>query len=65
MYPSCLQTSQPKNLENPKNPILFYWDYWDCVGLFSCSLGTISGANNTHTHTHAHAHVHAHTQDFV
>ena len=22
--PSCHQTSQPKNLENPKKPILFY-----------------------------------------
>ena len=28
-----------------KNPILLYCVYWDCVGLFSCSLGTISGTN--------------------
>ena len=28
-----------------ENPILLYCDYWDCVGLFSCSLGTISGTN--------------------
>ena len=37
--------STKKNLENPKSPILLYWDYWDCVGLFSCSLGTIFGTN--------------------
>ena len=43
--PSCLQTTQPRNLKNPKNSILLYWDYWDCVGLFSCSLGTIFGTN--------------------
>ena len=43
---SLLSSKCPtKNHENPKNLILLYCDYWDCVGLFSCSLGTISSTN--------------------
>ena len=49
VFPIVFKLLNQKNLENPKNPILIYWDYWDCVGLFSCSLGTISRTNRTNT----------------
>ena len=31
--------------QNPKKPILLNFVLWDCVGLFFCSLRTISGTN--------------------
>ena len=31
--------------QNPKKPILLDFILWDCVGLFFCSLRTISGTN--------------------
>ena len=31
--------------QNPIIPILLNWVFWDCVGLFFCSLRTISGTN--------------------
>ena len=34
-----------KPFKNPKSLVLFDWNIWDYVGLFSCSLETNSGIN--------------------
>ena len=44
-FPLVTKLHNQKTLKNPKNPVLFYWNIWDYVGLFSCSLETISGIN--------------------
>ena len=46
VFPFVFKLLNQKNLENPKNLILLYWD---CVDLFSCSLGTIFGTNKNNT----------------
>ena len=37
-----------KTFKNPKNLVLFDWNIWDYVGLFSCSPETISGINTVY-----------------
>ena len=45
VFPLVFKLLNQKTLKTLENPILFYCDYWDCVGLFSCSPGTISDTN--------------------
>ena len=42
MFSLLSSNCSTKTLENP---ILLYCDYWDCVGLFFCSLRTNFGTN--------------------
>ena len=51
-FPLVTKLHNQKTLKNPKNLVLFYWNIWDYVGLFSRSLETISGINRLNEPIH-------------
>ena len=46
--PFCHQTLQPGKPFKTLNPSFGWLNIWDCVGLFLCSLETISGTKTSH-----------------